>query len=104
VDAGSLHNPNLRVALGYNFGQANDRDLSRNKDGVYVTLSLKLDQLLSGFGVTLPGRKVAPPQQQESLVKPIANQPNPASPSSSLPSSDSVQPPMASQTAEEVAQ
>ena len=104
VEAGYYLNPNLRVALGYNFGQANDRDLSRNKDGVYVTLSLKLDQLLSGFGVSLPGRKVAPPQQQESLVKPIANQPNPASPTSSLPSSNSIQTPVVEDSAKEVAQ
>ena len=114
IEAGYYLNPNLRVALGYNFGQANDRDLSRNKDGVYVTLSLKLDQLLSGFGVTLPGRKVAPPQQQESLVKPLATQPTAAPPSSSLPSSNSVQSnsvqpnsvqaPVAAQSAEEVAQ
>lgn len=104
IEAGYYLNPNLRVALGYNFGQANDRDLSRNKDGVYVTLSLKLDQLLSGFGVTLPGRKVAPPQQQESLVKPIANQPNPASPTSSLPPSNSIQTPVVEDSAKEVAQ
>lgn len=104
VEAGYYLNPNLRVALGYNFGQANDRDLSRNKDGVYVTLSLKLDQLLSGFGVTLPGRKVAPPQQQESVVKPIANQPTTAPPLSSLPSTNSNQAPVAAQSAEEVAQ
>jgi hypothetical protein len=103
VEAGYYLNPNLRVALGYNFGQANDRDLSRNKDGVYVTLSLKLDQLMSGFGVSLPGRKVAPPQQQESLVKPIANQPNPTVPTSNLPSTDSRQTPVV-ENAKEVAQ
>ncbi len=81
VEMGYYVTPNLRVALGYNFGSASDRDLSSNKDGVYVTLSLKLDQLLGGFGVTLPKYKVAPPQQQESLVKPVATQsaPNPSS-------------------------
>jgi hypothetical protein len=103
VEAGYYFTPNLRVALGYNFGQANDRDLSRNKDGVYVTLSLKLDQLFSGFGVTLPDRKVAPPQQQESLVKPLATQTAPT-PTSNLPPPNSIQQPASVQSAEEVAQ
>lgn len=91
AELGYYLNPNLRVALGYNFGSANDRDLNRTKDGVYVTLSLKLDQLLSGFGISFPDRKVAPPQQQESLVKPLATQP-------SQPSSTAPTPPTSEQT------
>ena len=74
AELGYYFTPNLRAALGYNFGGANDRDFNRTKDGVYVTLSLKLDELLSGFGVRLPGAKVAPPQQQESVIKPVATQ------------------------------
>jgi len=87
AELGYYLNPNLRIALGYNFGSANDRDLNRNRDGVYVNLSLKLDQLFSGFGVKLPDRKVAPPQQQESVVKPVANQPT--APTSVLPTPSS---------------
>jgi hypothetical protein len=80
IEAGYYVTPNLRIALGYNFGQANDRDLDRRKDGVYVNLSLKLDQLLQGFGVKLPDRKVVPNQQKESVTKPVAttDNPNPA--------------------------
>jgi hypothetical protein len=85
AELGYYLNPNLRIALGYNFGQANDRDLNRNRDGVYVTLSLKLDQLFNGFGIQLPDRKVAPPQQQESLIQPVVNQPS--TPTSVLPTS-----------------
>ncbi len=83
AELGYYLNPNLRVALGYNFGSANDRDLSRTRDGVYVTIALKLDQLFSGFGIKLPDRKIAPPQQQESLIKPVVSQP--AAPTSTLP-------------------
>ncbi|MDX2229742.1 MAG: hypothetical protein NW220_08895 [Leptolyngbyaceae cyanobacterium bins.349] len=83
AELGYYLNPNLRVALGYNFGNANDRDLSRTRDGVYVALSLKLDQLFSGFGITLPGRQVAPPQQQESVIQPVGSQPT--APTSVLP-------------------
>jgi hypothetical protein len=74
AELGYYLTPSLRLALGYNFGKANDRDFNRTKDGVYVNLSLKLDQLLGGFGVRLPDYKVAPPQQQESVVKPVASQ------------------------------
>lgn len=83
AELGYYLNPNLRVALGYNFGSANDRDLSRTRDGVYVTVALKLDQLFSGFGIKLPDRKIAPPQQQESLIQPVVNQPT--APTGTLP-------------------
>ena len=84
AELGYYLNPNLRFGLGYSFGNANDRDLNnRTRDGVYVTMTLKLDQLLSGFGIQLPDRKVAPPQQQESVIQPVVSQPT--SPSSSLP-------------------
>jgi hypothetical protein len=78
IEAGYYLTPNLRFALGYNFGRAQDRDLDRQKDGIYVNLSLKLDQLLQGFGVKLPDRQVAPKQQQESVVKPLAASENPS--------------------------
>jgi hypothetical protein len=87
AELGYYLNPNLRVALGYNFGQANDRDLNRNRDGVYVSVALKLDQLFSGFGIRLPDSKIAPPQQQESLIKPVVTQP--AAPTSTLPTPES---------------
>lgn len=83
AELGYYVTPNLRAAVGYNFGNANDRDFNRTKDGIYVTLSLKLDQLLTGFGVRLPDAKVAPPQQQESVVKPVAAQTTGAQPPTS---------------------
>ena len=70
TELGYYLTPNLRVAAGYSFGNANDRDFGdRNRGGFFVGLSLKLDQLSDIFGIK---RNVAPPQQQESAVKPVA--------------------------------
>lgn len=92
AELGYYVTPSLRLALGYNFGSANDRDFNRTKDGVYVNLSLKLDQLLGGFGVRLPDYKVAPPQQQESVVKPVANQSTTSQPAATPTASSPVSP------------
>ena len=81
VEAGYYVTPNIRMAAGYSFGRANDRDLGdRSKGGPYVLFTLKLNELFEGFGLqqAFPENakpKVAPPQQQESLVKPVAATP-----------------------------
>ncbi len=78
VEAGYYLTPNIRAALGYSFGQANDRDLGdRSKGGPYVLFTLKLNELFEGFGLqrAFPDNaapKVAPPQQQESAPRTVA--------------------------------
>ncbi len=63
LEAGYYLTPNLRLSAGYAFGNANDRDLgSRSASGPYVGLTVKINELFSGFGL----QKVAPPQQKES--------------------------------------
>ena len=71
LEAGYYLTPNLRLAAGYSFG-TNDSDFEgRTKSGPYAVISLKLNELFSGFGL----QKVAPPQQQESQLQPVATQP-----------------------------
>jgi hypothetical protein len=71
LEAGYYLTPNLRLAAGYSFG-TNDNDFDgRDKGGPYVMVSLKLNELFSGFGL----QRVAPPQQQESQLQPVASQP-----------------------------
>ncbi|MBW4508871.1 MAG: TonB-dependent receptor [Scytonematopsis contorta HA4267-MV1] len=67
VEAGYYLTPNLRLAGGYAFGNVDDRDFSgtRSAGGPYLGLTLKLNELFDGFGL----QKVAPRQQQESLVR-----------------------------------
>ena len=72
LEVGYYLTPNLRVAAGYSFGDINnDRDFdgSRSQGGFYAALSFKVNELFSGFGL----QKVAPPQQQESQIKPTAS-------------------------------
>ena len=70
LEAGYYMTPNLRLGLGYSFGRANDPDAGdRSRGGLYVGLQFKLNELFSGFGL----QRVAPPQQQESTLKPIAS-------------------------------
>jgi len=72
LEAGYYLTPNLRVAAGYSFGDINnDRDFngSRSQGGFYATLSFKVNELFNGFGL----QKVAPPQQQESQIKPAVS-------------------------------
>lgn len=78
LEAGYYLTPNLRIGAGYSFGGAYDRDLGdRTKGGFFVGINLKLNDLFEGFGlqraVPQVAPKVAPPQQQESLVKPVAS-------------------------------
>jgi hypothetical protein len=67
VETGYYLTPNLRVAAGYAFGKVDDRDFSgtRSAGGPYLGLTLKLNELFSGFGL----QNIGTPQQQESVVK-----------------------------------
>lgn len=78
VETGYYVTPDLRLALGYSFGGVDDRDFTgyRSKGGVYFNLTFKVNELFGGFG----RQRVVPPQQQESLKKPVANEPTPATP------------------------
>ena len=56
VEAGYYLTPNLRLSAGYSFGRVNDRDFdgSRSAGGPYVGLTIKLNELFSGFGIQKP--------------------------------------------------
>ncbi|KOP25658.1 hypothetical protein AMR41_15270 [Hapalosiphon sp. MRB220] len=64
VEAGYYLTPNLRLSAGYAFGKVDDRDFSgtRSAGGLYLGLTMKLNELFDGFGL----QKVPPRQQQES--------------------------------------
>lgn len=66
AEAGYYLTPNLRLAAGYVFGKVDDRDFSgtRSAGGPYLGITFKLNELFDGFGL----QKVAPKQQQESLI------------------------------------
>ncbi len=53
VEAGYYLTPNLRVAGGYAFGEIDDRDFdgSRSASGPYLGVTMKLNELFSGFGM-----------------------------------------------------
>ncbi|MBW4633834.1 MAG: hypothetical protein KME30_18605 [Iphinoe sp. HA4291-MV1] len=70
VETGYYLTPDLRVGVGYSFGSVDDRDFSgyRSEGGFYLNISLKLNELLRGFGLQKP----VPKQQQESEVTPIS--------------------------------
>ncbi|KAB8318140.1 hypothetical protein SD81_020320 [Tolypothrix campylonemoides VB511288] len=73
VEGGYYLTPDLRLAVGYSFGSVdanNDRDFTgyRSEGGFYLNISLKLNELLGGFGLQKP----VPRQQQESEVSPIS--------------------------------
>ena len=76
VESGYYLTPDLRLAAGYSFGSVDvnaDRDFSgyRSEGGFYVNVSLKLNELLGGFGLQKP----VPKQQQESVVQPVSTAP-----------------------------
>jgi hypothetical protein len=64
VEAGYYVTPNLRLAGGYSFGRVNDRDFSgsRSDGGLYLGLTVKLNELFDGFGLQKP---VPKPQKVE---------------------------------------
>jgi hypothetical protein len=66
LEGGYHLTPDLRVGVGYAFGSADDRDFNgyRSAGGPYLNISYKINELFGGFG----RQKVAPPQQQESVV------------------------------------
>jgi len=74
VESGYYLTPDLRVGLGYSFGSIDDRDFTgyRSQGGFYVNISLKLNELLGGFGLQKP----VPKQQQESEVGPVVSRNN----------------------------
>jgi hypothetical protein len=77
LEAGYYLTANLRLSGGYSFGAVSDRDFdnSRSAGGPYLGVTIKLDNnLFRDFGT----REVAPPQQQESVVEPIAASATPA--------------------------
>ena len=62
VEAGYYLTPNLRIAGGYAFGDIDDRDFdgSRSASGPYLGVTMKLNQLFSGFGLQkrVPRKKI----------------------------------------------
>jgi hypothetical protein len=71
LETGYYLTPDLRVGVGYSFGSVDDRDFSgyRSEGGVYLNVTLKLNELLGGFGLQKP----VPKQQEESEVLPTAS-------------------------------
>lgn len=77
LEAGYYLSPNLRLSAGYALGAISDRDFngSRSASGPYLGVTLKLDNnLFRDFGI----HDVDPPQQQESVAEPVAEQSAPA--------------------------
>ena len=70
VETGYYLTPDLRVGVGYSFGSVDDRDFTgyRSKDGPYLSLTLKVNELFGGFG----RQRVAPRQQRESSIQATA--------------------------------
>ncbi|ABA24545.1 conserved hypothetical protein [Trichormus variabilis ATCC 29413] len=56
VEAGYYLSPNLRLSAGYAFGKVDDQDFSgtRSAGGLYLGLTLKLNELFDGFGLQKP--------------------------------------------------
>lgn len=75
VETGYYLTPDLRLALGYSFGSADDRDFTgyRSQGGVYFGVTFKINELFGGFG----RQRVVPPQEQQLPTRPVAtsNQP-----------------------------
>ncbi len=61
IEAGYYLTPNLRLAAGYTFGKVSDRDFdgSRSDSGFHVGLTIKLTDLIDGFGGQKPVPKPA---------------------------------------------
>ncbi len=69
VETGYYLTPDLRLGVGYAFGSVDDRDFTgyRSEGGLYLNVSLKLNELFGGFGLQKP----VPKQQQESEISPF---------------------------------
>ena len=85
LEGGYYLSPDLRLGLGYSFGSVDDRDFTgfRSRGGVYVNVSLKLNELLGGFGLQKPVPKQQQESKNESLVQKTA-EPNQKSTQSRL--------------------
>jgi hypothetical protein len=70
VETGYYLTPDLRIGVGYSFGSVDDRDFTgyRSKDGPYLSLTMKVNELFGGFG----RQRVAPRQQRESSTQATA--------------------------------
>ncbi|NJN01726.1 MAG: TonB-dependent receptor [Leptolyngbyaceae cyanobacterium RM1_1_2] len=69
AELGYYLTPNLRLGLGYSFGEANDNSFVggggyRSQSGPYLGITFKVNELFNDFGLQM----VSPPQQQESYV------------------------------------
>ena len=65
VEGGYFVTPDLRLSAGYVFGNVSDRDFDgdQSNSGPYVGLTVKVNELFSGFGEQEPlQRPTAPPQ------------------------------------------
>ena len=73
LETGYYVTPDLRLGVGYSFGEANDRSFqgggSRDDGGFYLAATYKINELFGGFG----RQDVAPPQQTESEVNDVAD-------------------------------
>lgn len=73
-ELGYYINPNLRLAGGYSFGRADDKDFTgtRTVGGPYFGVSLKLDSLFQGFGVQdWPEPAYAVESATDAVVEPV---------------------------------
>ena len=71
VEAGYYLTPELRLGVGYSFGGANEGSFVgdnsfRSGGGVYLGVTMKVNELFNGFGLQM----VSPQQQEESYVEP----------------------------------
>ncbi len=71
VETGYYLTPNLRFSAGYTFGKVDDRDFSgtRSAGGGYLGLTVKLNELFSGFGQQKPAARPQQPKPTESQRK-----------------------------------
>ncbi len=74
VEAGYYLTPNLRLAAGYSFGRVNDRDFdgSRSAGGPYLGLTIKLNELFSGFGLQKPTPADRKPKADTISISPVS--------------------------------
>ncbi len=75
VETGYYLTPDLRLGVGYSFGDVDDRDFTgyRSEGGPYFSFTFKVNELFGGFG----RQRVVPPQQRESRVEPVATDSEP---------------------------
>ncbi len=75
VEAGYYLTPNLRIAGGYAFGEIDDRDFdgSRSASGPYLGVTMKLNELFSGFGLQkkVPRQKI---EARQSLLNQLKDE------------------------------